>query len=76
MADEKRKEVRRPKDAPPSGGRVAVAVLICLLVIAYTAAVVSGWVPTEHKIDAVNLALIALALVGVGLLLRLRRSSG
>jgi hypothetical protein len=48
---------------------VVVTILIGLLVIAYTAAVVSGRIPTEHKIDAVNLALIALALIGIGLLL-------
>jgi hypothetical protein len=43
--------------------RIITAVLIVLVVIAYTAAVVAGYVPSERRIDGVNISIIVIGLV-------------
>ncbi len=50
--------------------RVVVAILIALTVAAYTASVISGFITEQNKIDSVNLALIALGVLGIVLSLR------
>lgn len=50
--------------------RVALAILVVLLVAAYTGATLSAEIGPENRIDAINLALIVLGVVGVALLIR------
>ncbi len=61
------------KDLTPKAGstiifRLGLATLIILLVIIYTWAVISGYIPENRKIDLVNLAVIAFGIV-VGLVI-------
>jgi hypothetical protein len=49
--------------------RAIVAGVLCVLVILYTVAVMSGLLGAERKIDAVNLAMIVVALVTAAVLL-------
>ncbi len=64
---------------PGLGYRLTFAIVIGILVIGYTAGVVSGFIPSDHKIDSVTLTIIALTIASIVLLLnphiidRLRR---
>ena len=42
--------------------RVAIAIVLCGLVVLYTVGVVLGLIPENRRIDAANLAMIALAI--------------
>jgi hypothetical protein len=50
--------------------RTIAAVVVVLSVLAYTAAVVSGFIGEKNKIDTVNLAIIALGILGTIVLLQ------
>ncbi|MCA1612858.1 MAG: hypothetical protein LC800_01645 [Acidobacteria bacterium] len=49
--------------------RIGLMIVILLAVIAYTLAVVTGYLPAERRIDTTNLAVIALAVICVFLLM-------
>src|SRR2546422_107058 len=59
-----------PHEPRSSASRVALAGLVSVLVIAYTVSVISGFIPEGRKIDAVNLAIIAVAVLVVVFLMR------
>jgi hypothetical protein len=43
--------------------RIVIAIVVVLLVIAYTAAVVAGEIPADRRIDGVNISIIMIGLV-------------
>ena len=51
------------KPLPRFGLRATIAIVFGVLVLLYTAGIILGFVPGERKIDAINLAMIALALL-------------
>src|SRR4051812_6480972 len=51
------------KPAPGFKWRLIAACCFIVLIVAYTAGVVSGRIPAERKIDAPNLAIIAIAVI-------------
>jgi hypothetical protein len=63
-------EITEQPPLPALRYRIALALAVILLVLAYTSGVVSGSVTVERKIDSVNLGIIVLAVFGVLLLLR------
>jgi len=54
---------------PGFGYRLAIAIVLGLSAVAYTVAVVSGLIAEHHRIDAVNLAAIAIVIAVVAVLL-------
>jgi hypothetical protein len=43
--------------------RIIIAIVVVLVVIAYTAAVVAGYIPAQRRIDGVNISIIVIGLV-------------
>jgi len=58
------------KEARGFAYRLALALAIGVLVVGYTAGIVTGRISQQHRIDVVGLATIALAAIAVALLLR------
>src|SRR5262245_21983910 len=61
-----------PQQTPPTAIRLLSALVIVAVALAYTAGVVAGYVPEERRIDAANLAVIALAALCIFVLLKPR----
>jgi hypothetical protein len=70
MAVEGSGEGTKNKLRPVKSIHIMTALLVSLLALAYTIGVLAGFIPESHKIDAIGLAIIALAIVVVTMLVR------
>ena len=55
---------------PFSGVRLGIAILLALLAIAYTSAILGGYIPQTRRLDAASLAVIAVLLIAILIALR------
>ena len=55
---------------PLSGVRLGIAILLAFLAIAYTSAIVGGYIPQTRRLDAASLAVIAVLLIAILIALR------
>lgn len=56
-------QVNSKHSEPMPGFRIILAIVVVFLVLAYTAAVVAGYVPAARRIDGVNISMIVIGLV-------------